>query len=132
MTASLTARTRAPAAVLVGSISVIAALGAALLAIGHAGVEIPLLSALGPGGDRAVPPAAAAFTVATVLYAALAAGAFSGARWAWPLGLAVHGLAVLSGLASFRGAASAMGIALGVAAVAILLSPGGRRAFRSR
>jgi hypothetical protein len=130
MTGSLTTRTRAPAAALVGWLSAVAAIGTTLLAVGHAGVQIPLLSALGPGGNRAVPIAAAAFTLATALYAAVAAGAFSGARWAWPLGLVVHGLAVLGGLGNYRGAASAFGIALGVACLVVLLSPGGRRALR--
>lgn len=133
MTDTLTARAptgaRPPAASLVGWLQILAAVGSALLAVGHAGVRIPLLSALGPGGDRAVPAAMVAFAVGALLYAAVAAGAFARARWAWFLGLAVNGLAVASGLTNYRGVASAAGIAIGLLVVVLLLAPGGRRAL---
>jgi hypothetical protein len=126
------ARPRPPAATLVGWLQLVAAVGTALLAIGHAGVQVPLLSALGPGGDRAVPAAAIAFAVATVLFLAVATGAFTQARWSWPLGLAVNALAVLAGLANYRGPASAVGIAIGLAVLTLLLAPGGRHALLRR
>ncbi len=103
--------------------------GAALLSVGHAGVSLPLLSALGPGGDRAVPPAVVAFAVATVLATAVAVGAFRRRAWAWALGLAVFGLTALGAVTPYRGVGSAVGIALGLAGVAVLLSPAGRAAL---
>jgi hypothetical protein len=128
MSGALTTRTR-PAG-MVACLAVVAAVGSALLSIGHLGVQVPLLSALGPGGDRVVVVAAVIFAIGAALYAAVAYGAFSGARWAWPLGIAVNALALLSGLREFRGAASAVGIALALAGLAVLLSPPGRRDLR--
>jgi hypothetical protein len=119
MTATATTHRR-PVWTVIGWLSVVAAVGSALLAVGHMGVSVPVLSDLGPGGDGVVPVAAAVFTVGALLYAAVAVGAFRGARWAWPLGVAVNALALLSGLREYRGAASAIGIALAVAALALL------------
>lgn len=123
---------RPPAASLVGWLSVLSAMGTALLAVGHIGLEVPVLSALGPEGDRAVPVAAALFAAGALAYAAIAVGAFLQARWAWPVGLLVNGLAIASGFRQFRGVASALGIVLGIAVVVVLLSPGGRKAFLHR
>jgi hypothetical protein len=131
MTGAVTS-SRRPLATSVGWLSVIAAAGSALLAIGHLGVDVPVLSALGPRGNGVVPVAAAVFTVGALLYAAVAAGAFSGARWAWPLGLSVNALALLSGLREYRGTASAIGIVLALAGLALLLAPAGRRELRGR
>jgi hypothetical protein len=61
MTATRSTRNAALDAVVWASIAL--AVGSALLAIGHMGVQIPLLSALGPGGTRAVVPAAVAFSL---------------------------------------------------------------------
>jgi len=131
MTGTLTTHPRTrPVATALVALSGMSALGALLLAIGHLGVEVPVLSALGPGGDRAVPVAAAVFSVGTVLYAAVAYGAARGARWAWTAGVVVNALAVLGGARQFRGAASAIGLLLAVAALALLLAPAGRRALR--
>jgi hypothetical protein len=129
MTATTT-RTRTPAATVIGWLSVIAFLGTASLAVAHAGVEVPLLSALGPGGDEPVPVAVAIFGVGAALYAVVAAGAFAGARWTWLVGLVVNALALASGFTNYRGPASAIGIALSALSLIFLLSPGGRRAFR--
>ena len=130
MTLTSTRRSRSIAAVTVGWLSLLGAAGCALLAIGHMGVQLPLLSAIGPGGDRAVPQAAVAFAIATLLYGVVAGGAFRRTPWAWPAALTVHGLVIIAGLGQFRGAASAIGIVLALVAVAVLLSPAGRRGLR--
>lgn len=132
MTAPVTSRTRPPAASLVGWLSLLAAIGTALLSVSHMGVEIPLLANLGPGGTRAVPVAAVGFAVAAVLYAGVAFGAFRQASWAWTAGVVLNALAVLSGLGNFRGVASAVGIVIGVLILIVLLGPGGRQALRRR
>ncbi|MBA2437984.1 MAG: hypothetical protein H0V52_06495 [Acidimicrobiia bacterium] len=117
------------AAVVIAGLSGVLSAGAVLLALAHAGLSLPLLSALGPGGDRAVPPAAIAFSVLAVLAAVVAAGAFARRPWAWPLGLVVHALTVLGAATPFRGPVSLVGILLGLTAVAILLSRPGRSAL---
>ncbi len=113
----------------VGWLSVVLAGGSALLALGHLGLSIPVLSALGPGGDRAVPPAAAAFAASAVLATAVAVGAFRRRPWAWALGLVVHALTVLGAAMPYRGVVSLIGIGLGVAAVVVLVSRPGRAAL---
>ncbi|MPZ88491.1 MAG: hypothetical protein GEU81_10525 [Nitriliruptorales bacterium] len=132
MTATVTSRTHPPAAAVVGWLSLLGAIGTALLSVSHMGVEVPLLAGLGPGGTRAVPVAAVGFAVAAVLYAGIAFGAFRQASWAWTAGLVLNALAVLSGLGNFRGAASATGIVIGVLTLIVLISPGGRQALRRR
>lgn len=133
MTTTLPDRTaRPPAAVLTGWLFALGGIGAALLAVAHAGVDIPVVSALGPGGDNPVPVAAAIFTAGALLMLALAAGAFARARWVLPVGVLVALLAVIEGIRNYRGAASAAGIALGLVLLVLLLSPGGRRTFSRR
>lgn len=105
------------------------AVGCALLAVGHAGVQLPLVSALGPGGDRAVPVAAAAFTVGTIAYALVVRGLLVRARWAWLAGLVLGALTVIGAVQPFRGIGSAVGVALAAVVVGALASPAGRRAF---
>ena len=112
------------------ALAAVNAVGLALLAIGHAGLDVPLLSELGPGGGRAVPPAAAAFTVGAAAWAAVAAALARRRRWAWALGIVVGALGALGGVGQFRGIASAVGIALSVAVVALLLVPSVRSALR--
>lgn len=108
------------------ALSAVPALGSALLCVGHLGVDVPLLSALGPGGDGAVPIAATIFAVGTAAFGAAAWGLIRQARWAWPFGVAVHGLGVFSAVGNYRGAVSAVGLALSLGALAVLLSPAGR------
>lgn len=125
-----TASTPRPAAVTVaGGLAVLGALGTAALSVGHAGVELPLLSALGPGGSRAVPPAAISFAVGAVAYAAVAIGLFAGRRWAWWAGMALYVLTLVSATTPWRGVGSAAGVALALAGLAALLVPGSRRAL---
>lgn len=126
------ARRAASAAKAVGWLAVILAVGSVLLAVAHAGVSVPLLSSLGPGGDDAVPQAAAAFTVAAVLATFVAVGAFRQRAWAWALGLVVYALTVLAAVTPYRGVGSLLGVLLGVAGVVLLLSRSGRAALLPR
>lgn len=107
----------------------VAALGAAatgLLAVGHAGVEIALVTALGPGGSRPVWPAAAAFTVAAVAYAAVAVGLARRRAWAVPLATVVFGVTVLGALLPYRGVGSLVGAGIGVVGLVLLAAARGR------
>ena len=114
----------------VGWLSVVGAIGSAALAVGHLGIDVPLLSALGPEGGGVVVPAAVAFLVGTVGFATVAYGAFTHARWTWTVGVVWNVLAVLAGIGQYRGVASAIGIVVALAALAVLVSPPGRRALR--
>lgn len=120
--------TSPPALRLARWLAVLAALGAALMAVAHLGVDLPLLPTQGLG--RAVPAAAAAFTLGTILFAGVAWGLRSGARWAWWLGLVGFALALQGSAMPYRGAGSAVGIALSVLGLAALLHPATRRALR--
>jgi hypothetical protein len=80
------------------------AVGSAILAVGHMGVEIPLVSALGPGGARPVWPAAIAFTVAAGLHGAVSWGVARRRSWAWPLGVLVGAITLVGAATPFRGA----------------------------
>ncbi len=103
------------------TVAALAALGCLLLAVAHTGIEVPLLSSLGPRGD-AVPPAVVAFSVGTALFATLAVGIRRQAAWATWAGLAVSALAVLSGIGQFRGVVSAVGIVLALLLGGLLLA----------
>lgn len=111
---------------LASGLAVVAAVGSALMAVAHLGVDLPLLPTQGLG--RAVPPAAAAFTLGAMLFAAVAWGLRYRARWAWWLGLVGFALALQGSAMPYRGAGSAIGIALSVLGLAALLHPGTRRA----
>ncbi len=119
--------TRPPAATAVGVLALLGALGAAVMALAHLGV--PQLDALGPG--RMLLPVAIGFIVGTALYLSVAVGAFTVRSWAWTAGLAVNALAFLSAAFPYRGPASAAAMAISGLAVAILVLPSGRRAFRA-
>ncbi|HEX6256256.1 MAG TPA: hypothetical protein VFZ70_10655 [Euzebyales bacterium] len=105
------------------------ALGSALLAVGHAGVRIPVVSGLGPGGSRAVVPVAIAFTAAACLHGAVAYGVARRRTWAWPLGVLAAGVTLLGAAVPFRGAGSIAGIALSGLQLGLLLSGGVRSAL---
>jgi hypothetical protein len=107
------------------------AIGCALLAIGHSGVQIPVLSALGPGGTRAVIPAAAAFTVAAVLHALVSVGVARRRTWAWPLGVLIAAMTLLGALTPFRGVMSGVGIVLAGVELGLLLTRDGRTLLRN-
>jgi hypothetical protein len=111
------------------SISGVLALGSGLMAIAHAGVRVPVVSALGPGGSRAVVPAAIAFTAAACLHGAVAYGVARRRTWAWPLGVLVAGVTLLGAAVPFRGVGSVAGIALAGTQLGLLLSAGVRSAL---
>ena len=112
--------------------SAVLALGCAALAVAHAGVDVPLLSRIGPGGDRVVAPAAAAFTVGTLLLGAVAIGAWRARAWAWALGVVVHALVFFGAAVPYRGVASAVAMVVAAATVAVLVSRPGRAALLAR
>lgn len=119
---------RPAAAVAVGWLAVVGAVGAAWMMLAHLGLDVAVLDAFGPG--RMLAPVAAGFAVGTVLFAIVAHGAFRAARWVWPVGLVVNGLAFVSAAVPFRGWVSAIAMLVALAAVVVLLSPQGRSAFR--
>lgn len=102
------------------------------MAIAHAGVEVPLLAGIGPGGGDAVVPAAVAFGIATIVLTAVAVGASRARAWAWAVGVAVHGLVLLGAAVPYRGVASLVAIIVSGAALALLLSRSGRAALLAR
>lgn len=116
----------------IAAVSALLALGCAALAVAHAGVELPLLSRIGPGGDRAVLPAAIAFSIATLVLTAVAVGAARTRAWAWALGVVVHGLVLLGSAVPFRGVASLVAIIASGVALALLLTRPGRDALLAR
>lgn len=111
-------------------LAAVVTLGTLLLAIAHLGVTIPVLSRLGPQGD-AVPPAVAAFSVATVLFAVVAVGLYRRSRAAW-VGAVVLSLAIIAmSLGQYRGVVSGIGIALSAVLVVLLLARPSRQAVSS-
>jgi len=120
-------RVPSPALRVASGLAVVTGVGTATLTVGHSGVRVPLVSALGPAGSDPVWPAAAGFAVATVLFAVIAVGLFRRRAWAWPLATVVNGLVAASGVVQFRGAGSAVGVALGLVSLALLLTPAVRR-----
>lgn len=107
------------------ALAVAGAAAAALMAVAHLGIDLPLLPTVGAG--RAVPPAAAAFAVGTALFALTAAGLARAKPWSWPLGLTVNALTVVACAMPYRGPASAAGIVMSSAGIALLLTPSARR-----
>lgn len=123
---------RRPAVLTTAAIlTAVLALGCLALAVGHSGINVPLLSRLGPGGGRAVVPAAVAFAVATALLAVLAVGLWHRRAWAWAAGLAVHGMVLAGALFPYRGWGSLVGIVLAGAAFVLLAARRSRDALLS-
>jgi hypothetical protein len=125
----VTAGTRRSVLDAIAWISGALAVGSALLAVGHAGVRIPGVSALGPGGSDPVVPAAIAFTVATCLHGAVAFGVAGRRPWAWPLGVLVAAVTLIGAAAPFRGVGSVIGIVLAGTELGLLLTGRIRRAI---
>ena len=98
----------------------IGAAGAGTLAIGHAGVAIPVVSALGPGGSDPVWPAAAAFTVAALAFVVVGVGLRGARTWAVPAASILFGVTVIASLFPFRGVGSIAGAVVGIAGLALL------------
>lgn len=118
--------------VTIAALTALLALGCAALAVGHAGVAVPVLSQIGPGGDRAVVPAAIAFTVAMVVLAAVAWGTWRGRPWAWALGFVAHALVFVGAAYPFRGVASLVALVVAGTCLALLITPAGRRSMVAR
>jgi hypothetical protein len=119
-----------PVVVIVATlVTTVLALGCLALAIGHAGVAVPMLSRLGPAGGDVVVPAAIAFTLATVLLTLLAVGMWRRRPWSWALGLVVHGVVLAGAAFPYRGWGSLIGILLTGAVFALLASRPGREAL---
>jgi len=106
------------------------AVGCALLAVGHLGVDVPLLSNLGPGGTRPVIPAAIAFTGAGVAHGLVGLGAARRRSWAWPLGVLISAATLLGAAMPFRGVMSAVGIVLAGIQLGLLVTRDGRELLR--
>ena len=114
------------------ALTALLALGCAVMAVAHAGVEVPWLSRFGPGGDRAVVPAMVAFTLATVALTTLAVGALRGRSWAWALGLLTHSLVFLGALVPFRGVGSVVALVIAGVCIALLMTRSARAALLAR
>jgi hypothetical protein len=120
-----------PLAVIAAAIGVLAlTVYAALLSISHLGVQVPGLSALGPGGNRVVLMAGVSFAVSAVIYAVIGVGLLQRRRWAWAGGVVVSALTILGGIAQFRGAGSTIGMLLSLVVLLLLLTPQARAALR--
>jgi hypothetical protein len=128
--------TRAPAtrrpfaATAIGALAGLGALGSLVMTLAHLDLDLPLISGLGPEGSLV--PVAIGFAVGTVLYGAVAYGAFARARWAWPAALVLNAVALLATLGPPRrpGLFEPVAIAVSLLALGILVSPPGRRALR--
>ena len=129
MTSTQHTSTRPPAALAVGVLAVLGLVGSLVMTLAHLGLGIAVLDALGAG--RLVVPAAISFATGTLLYALVAYGALRTRRWAWVAGLVVNVLAFGTAAFPIRSWISVVAIAVSVAAIAVLLSPPGRTAFRS-
>lgn len=105
------------------------ALGCAALAIGHTGIEVPVLSRLGPGGGRAVVVAAVAFAIAALVLFTVAVGVWRARSWAWALGIVVHALVFMGSAFPYRGVASLVAVLISGTSIALLLSRAGRGAL---
>ena len=121
---------RPPVVMAAATAVLLLALWTALLSIGHLGVEIPLVSQLGPGGDRVVLAAGIVFAIATAVFITIGVGLLRMRAWAWAAGVAVNALAVLGGLREFRGAGSVIALVLALTALVLLLTPQARRVLR--
>lgn len=129
MTTTETRSTPPVAARAAAGLTGLIAVGSALMAVSHAGVTVPLLAALGPGGQRALPEVATGFAVATVLFAVVAVGAWRLRAWAWAGGLVLHGVALIAATMPWRGPVSGVAAAISIAALAVLATRPGRTAY---
>jgi hypothetical protein len=122
--------TRPPAVTAAAVLAFGLALYATLLSIGHLGVEVPVLSSLGPGGSRVVLVAGIVFAGGALVSAVIGFGLLRLHSWAWVAGVALGALGVLGGIGQFRGAGSVVGILASLAVLALLLTPQSRAALR--
>ena len=114
-------------------VAVVGAVGSALLTVGHAGVSVPLISALGPGGSRPVWPAAIAFAVGTAAYATVATTLLrKRLRSVWTTAMAVFCLTVVVSLIPYRGPGSIVGAVLGAVGAGLLATRTARSTLSRR
>lgn len=113
------------------ALSAVLALGCVAMAIAHAGVEVPLISRLGPGGGRPVVAAAVAFAVAAALLAVVTVGMLRQRPWSWAAGLVIHGVVLAGAALPYRGWGSLVAIVLAGAAFILLVSRPGREGLLS-
>ncbi len=112
------------------SLLAVLALGTALMSLAHTGVAVPLLDAIGPGGDTVVVQAAVGFAVAAAGFAAATVGLRRARRWGWALGLVVLTATLFAAAVPFRGPGSVLGISLAVAGLLALAMPGTRASLK--
>lgn len=108
-------------------VSAIGALGSLAMSVAHAGVTIPLFSALGPEGNRAIWPAAIAFGVGALAYAVTVYGLARRRPWSWAVGILVHGVTLVFAAFPYRGVGSLVGIVMAASGLLLLLTPSVRR-----
>jgi hypothetical protein len=110
---------RPAAATAVGVLSIIGALGSAGMVAAHVALELPVVAAF--------------FGAGVVLFALVAYGAFRGAAWAWPVGLAANGIAFAATVMPWRGLErSGLPAVITLVALALLISRPGRDALLYR
>lgn len=116
---------RGPVTTTIGVLAILGVIGSAMMTVAHLGVDLPVLTAMGPG--RLILPAAIGFAVGTVLFAAVAYAVFTNRAWAWPAALVVNGVALVSAVMPWRGLESSGPPALvTTVALVLLLAPRGR------
>ena len=125
--------TSAGTRLMLGSMSVLTAVGLSVLALAHVGIDILGLSDL--LGIPAVPPIAILYAILAIAFGVSAYGIFAQTSWAWKMATAVYLVALL--MTAVRWAqVSAHGVpainfvvpsTLLLAAVMVFLSPGRRR-----
>lgn len=129
MSAAQPRSTSPVAARVIVALATLGAAGGLIMAVSHAGLSVPVVAALGPGGDRALPAVAAGFAVGAALFALVAVGAWRRHAWAWALGLVVNGLALIAATMPWRGPVSGVAAVVTAAGLAALLSRPGRAAL---
>jgi hypothetical protein len=114
---------RASAATAVAVLAVLGAAGGIAMTVFH--VDLYRAGAL----PLAVP---VGFAAGAVAFAAVAFGAWTRARWAWPAAVVVNGLGFVAAVFPWRGPQALAPAAMTALALAVLVSPGGRAALLSR
>ncbi|MEX0953534.1 MAG: hypothetical protein WDZ26_06865 [Nitriliruptoraceae bacterium] len=107
------------------SATLLTLVGAALMAVAHAGVVLGLPGT--PDTGRVVLPAAIGFGVATVVHTAIALGLLRRARWAPWVGTVVFGLTLVAAWFPFRGWVSAVAGVVSLAGLAATVHLATRR-----
>lgn len=110
---------RPGAATAVGVLAVLGTLGSIVMVVAHVRLDLPAVAAL--------------FAVGTLLFAAVAVGAFRLTSWAWPVAVVVNGLGFASSVMPWRGLEnSGVPALVTLVALVLLLSRPGRDALLYR